>query len=490
MTRGNHIQTPAAWLARAVQSRPAAEAIRWDSGSLSYLRLYAHSEALARRLAQQLPQDATLAIRLGSRRQMAQALYAGLHLGVPLLPLDPRLPLEMQRKLCAQVTPCVLLSDRPAEAALPVTGKLPAELLQDGEQPRAPLPRQPAGDAIRLIVPTSGSSGEPKAAMLSADNIASAVRAARGRIPLGPEDTWLACLPLFHIGGLSILLRCLEVGAAVLLHERFDPGAVWRDINTARVTHLSLVPVMLQRLLESTAGCLPPHSLRTVLVGGATLDPELALRARDAGWPLCVSYGMSEASSQVATLCSTGAGIEAGRVGAPLAGFEVRIAAANSQGLGRILLRGPALMAGYAAPGLEPGRGLVDGWLESGDLGRLDVGGGLTVLGRADDVLISGGEKIHPSRVEPVLRRCPGVAEAALSAREDPLWGDRLVAVYVGGAEPQQLEMYCRERLGGAALPREFIRVQELPLGASSKLDRRELRRLLRESSRQGPGRP
>jgi O-succinylbenzoic acid--CoA ligase len=110
-------------------------------------------------------------------------------------------------------------------------------------------------------------------------------------------------------------------------------------------------------------------------------------------------------------------------------------------------------------------------------------------LGRADDILISGGEKIHPNRVEPVLRRCPGVVAAALSARDDSVWGDRLVAVYVGGAEPQRLEAYCRERLSGAALPREYIRLQELPLGASGKLDRHELRRLLREISRQEPGR-
>ena len=484
MTRGNHTQTPAAWLARAAQSRPAAEAIRWDGGSLSYRRLYARSEAFARRLARRLPQGTTLVIIRGSRRQTALALYAGLRLGVPLLPLDPLLPLEIQRQLCLQVAPCVLLSDRQPEAELPVAGRLPEDLLLAGEQPRGPLLQRPAGDAIQLIVPTSGSSGEPKAAMLSAANVTAAVRAARGRIPLGPEDLWLACLPLFHIGGLSILLRCLEAGAAVLLHEGFDPAAVWRNINSAGVTHLSLVPAMLQQLLKRAAGRSPPRSLRTVLVGGTALDPGLALRAREAGWPLCVSYGMSEAGSQVATLCGAGAGIEPGRVGAPLAGFELCIAAEDSQGVGRILLRGPALMAGYAAPGLEPGRGLVDGWLESGDLGRLDADGGLIVLGRADDILISGGEKIHPNRVEPVLRRCPGVAAAALSARDDPVWGDRLVAVYVGDTEPQRLEAYCRERLSGAALPREYTRLQELPLGASGKLDRRELRRLLRETSR------
>lgn len=484
------MQTPAAWLARAAWTRPAAEAIRWDGGSLSYLRLHGRSEAVARHLVRRIPQGATLAIRMGSRRRSALALYAGLRLGVPLLPLDPRLPPEMQRQLCAQVVPCVLLSDRPAEADLPVAGHLPADLLREGEPPGTALPRHPAGDAIQLIIPTSGSSGAPKAAMLSSAGIEAAVRAARGRIPLGPGDRWLACLPLFHIGGLSILLRCLEAGAAVLLHEGFDPDRVWREMEGTGVTHISLVPAMLQRLLESAAGASPPQDLRAVLVGGAALDPGLALRAREAGWPLCVSYGMSEAGSQVATLCGPGAGLDAGRVGAPLAGFELRIAAADRRAVGRILLRGPALMAGYAAPGLKPGLGLDDGWLESGDLGRLDGGGGLTVLGRADDVLISGGENIHPGRVEPLLQRCPGVTAAALSARDDPLWGDRLVAAYVGTVEPRRLQAYCRKRLGGAALPREFIRLRELPLSASGKLDRRGLRRLLRGISRREPGHP
>jgi len=461
-------QTPAAWLARTAATVADRTAIRWEDGGLSFRELHTHSEALALGLTRQIPMDTTLAIRSETRWKTALALYACLRLGIPLLPLDPRLPPETRRRLCDLAAPC-----------FPLSGQQLTGLLQGPEATGVPLPPLPSATAVHLLVPTSGSGGEPKIAMLTGANIAAAVRASRQRIPLEPGDRWLACLPLFHIGGLSILLRCLEAEATVLLYERFDAAAVWREITAGRVTHLSLVPAMLHRLLKEADGRPPPRALRTVLVGGAALDPGLALQAREAGWPLCVSYGMSEAGSQVATLCGAEAGIDPGRVGRPLAGFELRIAEPDHQGVGRIQLRGPALMAGYGAPGLMPGLGLVDGWLESGDLGRIDADGELWVLGRADDLLISGGENVHPARVEPVLQSCPGVTAAALSARNDPVWGDRLVAVYVGEVEPARLETHCKEQLGGAAQPREYLRLRSLPQGRSGKLDRRALRRLV-----------
>jgi O-succinylbenzoic acid--CoA ligase len=190
-----------------------------------------------------------------------------------------------------------------------------------------------------------------------------------------------------------------------------------------------------------------------------------------------VTYGMSETASQVATDCGPGAGLRAGRVGRPLPGFELRIDQPDAGGVGRIRLRGPAVMAGYAAPGLTPGLGLERGWLATGDLGRVAEDGVLEVLGRADDVLISGGEQVHPAQVEPRLRACPGIGEAALSACRDPVWGDLLVAVYTGSVAPEALDAYCREQFEGARRPRRFLRLEALPAGRSGKLDRRFLRR-------------
>jgi O-succinylbenzoic acid--CoA ligase len=470
---------PAEWLERACARTPQAPALFWGGGALDFAALGSRVRAIAARLAPYVERVPTLILAPESRLELALALYAGLYLGKRLLPLNSRLSWSEQRRLCTLAGPAALLAPQAgALGCLPV----PVEVLAP---PQGPVPAAMGRcDGTGLLIATSGSSGQPRLVWLMPRNLAASVAAARQRIPLGPGDCWLACLPLFHIGGLAIVLRALEAGAAVRLHEAFDPVRVWRDLRTTAVTHLSLVPALLHRLLAVAADAPPPSSLRTVLVGGAALDPGLARRAQGAGWPLCVTYGMSEAGSQVATLCGGRAGLEPGRVGRPLQGFEVMIGAPDPAGVGRIRLRGPAVMAGYGAPGV----GLDNGWLETGDLGRLDAGGELHLLGRADQVLVSGGEKVHPEPVEALLRACPGVLDAGLTAVPDPVWGERLVALYTGDARTGRVDEHCREHLAGARRPRIFLRVDTLPLGPTGKLDRQALRRLVAyRLARSGP---
>lgn len=327
------------------------------------------------------------------------------------------------------------------------------------------------GGGAELIVATSGTSGAAKAVMLSPGNLRAHVAASRARLRLAPDDQWLNCLPLFHVGGLMILWRCAEAGARVLLHNRFDVAAVADALP--EVTHVSLVPTMLARLLD--AGVAPGPRLRVCLVGGAALPGPLAERALAAGWPLCPTYGMSETASQVATLVPARPGWRPGLVGAPLQGLEVLLDG------GRIRVRGGSVMLGYANPAMRPGDGLVDGWYETGDLGAWDEAGRLVVLGRADDVLISGGENIHPQAVEEVAARCPGVQAVGVTAQADALWGDRLVAVVVGTVSETDFLLWCRERLPPAQRPRHMQRAASLPLNATGKLDRKALRRSLAE---------
>lgn len=326
------------------------------------------------------------------------------------------------------------------------------------------------GGTASLVVATSGSTGRAKAVMLSAGNIRAHVLASKARLPLAPDDVWLDCLPLFHVGGLMILWRCAEAGARVLLHERFDLAALAADLP--RATHISLVPTMLARLLE--AGIPPGPRLRVCLVGGAALPGTLAERALAAGWPLYATYGMSETASQAATL-PLRPGWRPGTVGTPLDGFDVALKD------GRIALRGPAVMLGYANPAMRPGDGLADGWFVTSDLGAWDAAGALVVLGRADDMLISGGENVQPLAVEEVLARCPGVAAVGITARRDAEWGDRLVAVVVGSVDDGALLDWARAHLPPPQRPREIVRMPALPLNASGKLDRSALRRLIGE---------
>jgi len=330
----------------------------------------------------------------------------------------------------------------------------------------APLP-----PGIAIVIATSGSEGEPRRVMLSDAGLDAAAAAANDHLSLLPGDLWLDCLPLHHIGGLSILWRCTRAGAGVLLHEGFAAEAVANSLASQPVTHLSLVPAMLARLLECCAR--PPSSLRHVVIGGAALSRVLHNRATAAGWPLDPSYGLSETAAQVATHRASDGPWHEGLVGRPLGANEFALTAD-----GRIRIRGPQVLAGYVDGGGVDG----DGWLTTGDIGKIDEEGRLTVTGRADDMLISGGSNIHPLTVESCLAACPGIRDVAVTGLRDPVWGDRIVALVVGDATPEGIRAWCRTRLPGAALPRHIVRLPSLPRNATGKLERAALLQLAREA--------
>lgn len=325
---------------------------------------------------------------------------------------------------------------------------------------------------VALVIATSGSEGEPHGVMLSDASLDAAAAAANRHLPLAAGDLWLDCLPLHHIGGLAILWRCARAGAGVLLHDGFNAEAVAADLARQPVTHLSLVPAMLARLLET--GATPPPSLRHVMIGGAALSQTLHDRAHAAGWPLNPSYGMSETAAQIATWTPADGPWHEGLVGRPLGRNRIALAAD-----GRIRIHGPQLMAGY----LDGGGIDADGWLTTGDLGKIDAAGRLTVTGRADDMLISGGRNVHPLEVESCLAACPGVRDVAVTGVPDPVWGDLIVALVVGDAEPARLRAWSEARLPGPARPRRIVRLPGLPRNAAGKLERASLRRLAREAT-------
>jgi O-succinylbenzoic acid--CoA ligase len=327
-----------------------------------------------------------------------------------------------------------------------------------------------------LVIGTSGSTGTPKAAMLTRENVLASCRLANRCLDLRAGDTWLSCLPRHHVGGLLIAYRCAIAGATCLLQDRFDAPVVARVLVRHRVTHISLVPPMLAELL--TVADAPPQSLRTVLVGGQSLSAALARKAIAAGWPLHVTYGMTETCSQVATSGVLSAVPESGVVGPVLPGVEVECAGCAARPV-RLRIRGPIVMAGYARPGREPGLGLEDGWFTTSDLGCRTAEGDLRVLGRADDLVVIGGEFVVPSQVEERLLGAPGVLAAVVVGAEDSVWGRRLVAVYAGDSSPDELDQWCRGHLGSRDRPRVFRRLDQLPALPSGKQDRRRIREMI-----------
>lgn len=476
---------PCEWLPGTSGTTPGGTAVVDPSGTLDHRGLMQEVDALAVRLAALFPADHAkmrpplLALPASEPALLVRALHAAPRAGWALLPYDPAMPEARWSALLERTDPEGVAGPRQWRPERCVDT---AFLRGDGP----PLPteagmgRALAAEAVHLVVETSGTSGAPKAAMLTGINLAAAAEAAQTRLGLTGDDLWLDCLPLNRIGGLAVPYRCAAAGAGLLLHDGFDADRVWRDLNAYPVSHLSVVPAMLHRLLEAAEGAPPPASLRGVLVGGGPLSEALCRRAQEAGWPLCPSYGMTETCAQTAVICAAGGEWRAGRVGHPLPGMECRIIDPDAEGIGRIRLRGPQVMAGYANPEGEPGRGLeTDGAFETGDLGRLDPDAGLSVVGRADEVLVSGGVNVHPVPVETVLAGCPGVEAAALTARTDPVWGECLVAVYAGAAPAGEVEQWCRRHLQGAQRPRAFLRVGSLPCTDAGKLDRAALRALV-----------
>ena len=342
-----------------------------------------------------------------------------------------------------------------------------------------PGPANPAdwsGDPLALVIATSGTSANPKAVMLTQANVLASSAQVNARLGLGPGDLWLCCLPRHHIGGLAIAYRCALAEAGVLLHRGFDASAVAAAMHNYPVTHISLVPPMLSRLLD--IGATPPASLRVALIGGQGLGDALARRALAAGWALRLTYGMTETGSQIATSGILSEPPVTGVVGFPLPGLTLDCPACFAQ-TRPLRLKGELVMAGYANPDRTKGLGLADGWLTTADLACRTQTGELRVLGRADGALVIGGVQVYPDLVAARLQAAPGVREAVVVSLADPTWGGRLAAAYVGEASEAELADWCRGLLPSPERPRLLLRLEALPRLASGKPDRRRIHGLL-----------
>ena len=324
--------------------------------------------------------------------------------------------------------------------------------------PRLPGPPAPveAGPGVRTVVFTSGTTGEPKGVGLTAANHEASALASAWNLGVAPGERWLCCLPLWHVGGLSILHRSAIYGTTAVLHEGFDAARVRESLESGEVTVVSLVATMLRRLIDGGLEAWP--SLRGALVGGGPVPRDLLEWAAGSGFPLLQTYGMTETCSQVATLGAAEALTKAGSAGRPLPGVELRTGAG-----GEVLVRGPMV---------APGALGADGWLHTGDRGRIDADGFLYVEGRLDDVIVTGGENVAAPEVEEALLAHPAVAEAAVAGRPDPEWGEAIVAWVVadGGVPDDALLAWCRERLPGFKVPKALVRVELLPRNAAGKV--------------------
>lgn len=490
-------------LRRAAERRPGAPAADGPDADWSYRRLDREASALALRLRRRLPsgRERDRDPEAGKRGRPKVAAFlprvpaglAAVH-GVPragavLAPLqDGWTGRELARYL-RRLEPDLVIGPPGALArAAEADPETPRLELRPGQGRTDPDDLADVSDVATArasgdhsLVATSGSTGTPRPVRLTWENHLASARGAAERLDLRPGDRWFASLSLAHVGGLALAVRAAAVGSSVVLRGDFDAGTLDGLVSEGRVTHASLVPVMLRRLLDVRDGHPLPDTTRALLVGGAGTPSGLLERALDAGVPAALTYGLTEACSQVATAPPELVRRKPGSVGPPLPGVQVR----TGEG-GEILVRGPTVSPGYLDG--EPATS-DEGWLRTGDAGRVDEEGHLRVTGRLSERIVTGGTTVHPAEVEEALRDHPGVREAVALGIPSEEWGEVVgaaVVTAVDGPDREQLERHCRQRLSTPRRPRRWALLDQLPRLPSGKPDREGLRRVLREDE----GRP
>ncbi len=436
------------WLAQRAQTCPDRCALIADGISITYAELEREATATARRLAARgARRGATVAVMLPAGLQYVVLVHALMKLGAVLYPVNTRLSEPELKAELIREAPLLTVNGTPdlgmTEADLPLLGEHDL-------------------DAPHCRILTSGSTLGPRPVGLTYGNHLWSAVGSAFNLGVEPTDRWLCCLPLFHVGGLSIVMRSVIYGTTAVVHDGFDVDRIASSLEGDGVTVISLVATQLSRLLEAGVDLLP---LRAVLVGGGPVPAEVLEEAIGRGATVVQTYGLTETASQVTTLSPADAERKAGSSGRPLLTTHLRIQD------GEILVQGPIVAPGVADE---------DGWLHTGDLGRIDEDGFLYVTGRIGEMIVTGGENVLPSEVEEVLMRHPDVAEVAVVGRADPEWQEAVTAVVVlrGEAEisADELRSHCAAELAGYKVPKRVEFVAELPRTGSGKVMRRALR--------------
>ena len=498
------------WLTRCAENRPEHLAVQCGEAQWSFAELHRQATRLARQLASVGVQEGhRVALLAANGLSYVAFVHALTRLGAIMVPLNLRLTRD---ELCWQVrdvraSRLVYDADNASLAqeigrALPQLplATLASESMQGetvlSELPEKDVPLRPLIDlaAPQAILYTSGTTGQPKGAIITYgmqwwNAVGSALNLGHS-----PDDRWLACLPLFHIGGLSILIRSVIYGISVMLHKKFDPVIINQALFDDSITIISVVAVMLQRMLaalddngEGEKRTTYPAMLRCVLLGGGPVPQPLLEECLLRDIPVVQTYGLTEACSQAVTLSPADAKRKPSSAGRPLPPVQLRVMLDNRpaarEEAGEIFLQGPTITPGYVDRAEATAQAFQDGWFATGDIGYLDKDGYLYVLDRRADLIISGGENVYPAEIESVLLSHPEVEGVGVCGQADPQWGQSPVAFVVRKAgsviSAQELAKYAAQKLARYKQPKAIYFTEQLPRTSSGKLIRRELPRLL-----------
>ena len=495
------------WPSHWARIQPARPAVEDAERSLNWKGFEDRIGGLAAWLrAQRLAPGERVAVFLRNRTAALEILFGTARLGGIYLPINLRLTAREIAFQLDDARPAALFFESDLQEtiddALALARHAPPLSVPIGSAPntyeaeieRRPPVREALGlgaDDPAILMYTSGTTGTPKGALLPHRKALFNSLNAQGAFQTTPDDRVLVVAPLFHSLGLQILsLPLLHAGGSLLLQDRFEPAQVWKAVSEQEISYLGGVPEMHQRLYDALLLRRGDPSdfprLRFLFSAGAAISTELIRRFADLDLTVLQGYGQTETS----TLCCLDAANslrKAGSVGRPVRHGEIRIIARESihqtpnlwreTGIGEtgeIVVRGPINMIGYWERERETRETLIDGWIKTGDLATRDEEGFLSLVGRAREMLISGGENVYPAEVEAVYREYPGIREVAIVGVPDPKWGEtgRAHVILDSGhvLDQEALLAWARQRLASFKLPREIVIEEEFPRTASGKI--------------------
>lgn len=476
------------WLSKQAELKPNQTAIELEDGSIiTFKELCYRSKQYARKLANLgITKDSHVGILSNNHPSTIIAIHALSYLGAVLVLLNTKLTVrELQFQINDAEISTLLYSESLFQKVehLEVNTCTSFTEVNNYVEKNEQLHTELDLNKPFTIIYTSGTTGFPKGVIHTYGNHWWSAIGSALNLGLSSHDKWLAVLPFFHVSGLSILLKSVIYGMPVYLMEKFDENRFQEAIMEKNVTIASVVTVMLQRLLNNLGNQRYPDSFRCMLLGGGPAPEPVLSQAKKALIPVFQSYGLTETSSQIATLSPHDALRKIGSAGKPLTPAQLEVASQQPHEVGEIHVKGPMVTEGYFKNVKANEASFQNGWMKTGDLGYLDEEGFLYVVDRRSDLIISGGENVYPSEIESFLLEIPGVSEVGVTGKIHDKWGEVPVAFIVKreGHDVSKSDIidYAKNNFAAYKIPEDIHFVSELPRNASNKLVRQKLKEWL-----------
>ncbi|MGX7263743.1 o-succinylbenzoate--CoA ligase [Enterococcus crotali] len=482
------------WLQKQVNERPNHPAFYWQDEVWSFADIGREVRQWAVEFSSKIPyEEKRVALFSRNSKEMYFSILALWELGKELVLLNTHLSLqELHYQLTdAEVNLVVVSTERlPFLSELTQIMSIEMSKSTSTEESLMESPSLYQLEATASIMYTSGTTGNPKGVIQQFSNHLASALATQENMSISPDDCWLCPVPLFHISGLSIIVRQLVLGCSLRLYSKFDATVVTKDLAEGCGTVISVVAIMLKELLENYPKKGYSSNFKAMLLGGGPISPKALEKCERYGIPVIQSYGMTETCSQVVALRFEDAALKIGSAGKPLVGMHIKIVDAyqiqlKENEVGEILLKGKNVVSHYLhGEKWQTVKWTTDGWFKTGDMGYLDEEGYLYLVSRLSELIISGGENIYPTEIEHVLQEFPGVKEVAVVGEIDDKWGAVPVAYIVGDPmiTVEKINTFAKTYLAKFKLPKRIYLCHSLPKTASGKLAKHRLTTIEREA--------